>query len=324
MIEKREPQPFFIVGAPRSGTTLAKALLRSVEGVYVLPEEFQLLRPFLEMVAEQRSQQQVVNLLTGSAFATHLKRRGIFPSEEAIVERLRWNDPGAAFQDFVMLVRAEEGLPTPRYFGDKTPENVFQLDLIFRTWPNARVLVVVRDPRDTVRSMNKAWGRSWLRGSVVWRDAMAAALEHAAGRPSALHLIRYEDIVANPVDSIEHVASWLGVDWEPENVKVVKTEERWGQAAGASGVVARESEWTESLDSRQVQLVESICFREMIALGYQPELATTPRSPRRIRVVLATAHDGVAILRSYARERGWREAISYKLRQWMGGSRLTH
>jgi hypothetical protein len=77
----------------------------------------------------------------------------------------------------------------------------------------------------------------------------------------------------------------------------------------------------ESLTARQLKLIESICYAEMMEEGYRPERASRPWNPHAFFILYAQLMDAGHALRAYARGRGWRAAAEYKMRQWFG-SRL--
>jgi tetratricopeptide (TPR) repeat protein len=126
---RERPQParvhVFIIGFPRSGTTLLEQVLEQHPDVTTLPE-----KDCFEGVGE----------LMGDR--TRFEAFCRMPDEA--LDRYR-----AAYWRRV----AEEGYdPAGRVFVDKHPFHSFKLPLIFRLFPDARILFARRDPRDTVLS----------------------------------------------------------------------------------------------------------------------------------------------------------------------------
>jgi len=312
--------PLFVVGAPRSGTTLTRTLLAGFAPVYLPPDEFQILPRFVARIEEGASPAELAQLLEASAFAGHMRRRGLWPGPAELARRLQDQDPAAAFRALVLAV-AERDRPTAsaplQFWGDKTPETVFQLDLVARLWPEARVLEVTRDPRSTVLSMHRSWGRSLLRGSVIWRDAQRAtrAFADRHGR-DRLHTLQFEALTKDPGPEMDRIGTWLGLRYDHGVLETATSEERWGSAAGRRGVQQRAADWETALAPAEIRLIEEICLQTMQAAGYVPHLASQARTPAALALKLARAGDGWRVLRAYARERGWPAALSYKLGQW--------
>lgn len=309
--------PLFILGAPRSGTTLARNLIRAFDGVYLPPDEVQVLPAFVARARSGASGPKLAAFMEDSTFSGHMRRRGFWPEQEALGAALAGKSPADAFSALILAIAAKEGREQVRYWGDKTPENVFHLDLIFNLWPEARVLNIVRDPRSTVLSMNQSWGRSILRSSVVWRNAIRA-VEKARLRfpPDHIRDLHYEALTMDPQAELTQLATWLDVGFAPDFLSDFTNEERWGNAAGAKGVQQQKPKWQTRLSEGEIRCIEEICFDEMQALGFTPQHATQSRLPGKTSLKLAKVGDSARVLQHYAKERGWSAAISYKLQQW--------
>lgn len=307
----------FVVGAPRSGTTLMRNILRGFDGVYLLPDEFQILPALVREVEGGASARDIAVFLDSTVFAGHMRRRGLWPSASKLADIFEGKTAAAGFRDLVQEIAMSEGIGSVTWWGDKTPENVFHLDLVERLWPDVQVIEVVRDPRSTTLSMHRSWGRSFLRGAVVWRDAIRAARRFTETRDEGrLRQISYERLTEDPERELKELADWLDVPFDRQAFETVASEERWGKSAGVAGVEKRTEDWSGTLSEAQLHLVEGICFDEMRLCGFEPQLARQARQPSRLALKAAKAADGARALSAYARERGWPAAISYKLRQW--------
>lgn len=311
--------PLFVVGAPRSGTTLTRTLLRGFATVYLPSDEFQIMPAFLARAEGGASAAELAKFVESSAFASHMRRRGIWPGEVALAVALEGKAPAEAFRALVLAVADQEGVTPVVFWGDKTPETVFHLDLVARHWPEARVLEVTRDPRSTVLSMHRSWGRSLLRGAVIWRDAQRAtrAFSETYGA-DRLYTLSFEALTANPSAELDRIGAWLGLTYDHSSLDEASSEERWGKASGTKGVQNRGADWEKAFSAAQIRQIEEICFAPMQAAGYAPTHALTERNPVGLRLKLAQLGDALRILQAYARERGWSAALKYKLSQWQG------
>lgn len=307
----------FVVGAPRSGTTLTRSILRGFGGVYLPPDEIQVLPGFVRAAENGASARDLAAFMDKTVFAGHMRRRGVWPGVARLAAVFEGKGPADAFRAMVLEIAAAENAGPVVLWGDKTPNNVFRLDLVARLWPDVRVLEVVRDPRATVLSMRRSWGRSPLRGAVIWRDAIRAgrrfAATHGAGR---LHTLSYEGLTEDPGRELDRLSAWLGMPVERAAFENVASEERWGRSAGRTGVQKRGDDWQGALDPAEQRLIEEVCLDEMRPMGFEPRLAARPRRPGRLALRAAAVGDTARTLKAYARERGWPAALSYKLRQW--------
>lgn len=118
---------------------------------------------------------------------------------------------------------------------DKTPYNVYQLDSLFATFPEARYVCLYRDCLDTVTSMLRGAQRGFMQELVpfvvksptnlvaamidAWCDYTGKILAFEAAHPASCFRIRYEDLVRDPPAALRPLFEFLGVGWEQEVVE---------------------------------------------------------------------------------------------------------
>jgi hypothetical protein len=103
---------------------------------------------------------------------------------------------------------------------EKTPYNAGHIGRILSFWPGARVLHVLRDPRDVYASMveigkwsePEVFAERWCNTVGAGRDWLAAQ----GGAHPAYHELRYERLVLAPEATMRAVVAFLGENWEPE------------------------------------------------------------------------------------------------------------
>jgi hypothetical protein len=122
----------------------------------------------------------------------------------------------------------------PRWV-EKTPRHLEVPELITDTWPGARIVRIVRDPRDAAVSLTKVpFGTpSLLTNLSVLARMNEAAADFYREAPQAL-TVRYEDLVDAPERELHRICDFVGVDYEPGMV-----EDR----SAATGVAAAHEWW---------------------------------------------------------------------------------
>lgn len=205
-----QPAPVFLVGFPRSGTTLLDQILSSHSEIVCLDET--------EILAET-----IADLLA----ASEAPPRWMSLSENEILERR-----GKYFK------RAVEALRAPirrRVFIDKLPLNLLFLPLVARIFPDARIIFALRDPRDVVLSCYQQ--RFSVNASMVWllefSDAaryydLAMSLFMASKHRFRLACaeVRYERLVVNLESVARELTAFLGLDFEPTMLDYAATARR--------------------------------------------------------------------------------------------------
>ena len=103
---------------------------------------------------------------------------------------------------------------------EKTPGNAGQIARILSGWPRAKVLHIIRDPRDVYASMIETG--KWVEPEQFvtrWCETIGAArrwLSSQGGEHLAYHEPRYEQLVSGPVEEMQRVLGFLGEPWEPQ------------------------------------------------------------------------------------------------------------
>ena len=288
----------FIAGQAKSGTTLLAALLDSHPELLVLPQETAYFPTVLMKYgdADRRAQfdylvkESFSRVLFGGEPKWREHEYKNFPQQEFLerFERIAF-DPANAERDLLALMAesyaATIGLPVDRVkrWIEKTPANRNHVDEIFSRFPNAKLLVTLRDPRAilaTQIALEKT--RKTKRFSVYyviahWRVAAKLARRVRAGDVPGL-FVQFEQLVSEPSTVMNNVCDYLEVAFDP---KVVLTPTKIGQPWGGNSAaqvafsnVSAEpvSRWESELLEDEVGWVEWHCRDLMPEFGYERRL----------------------------------------------------
>lgn len=192
----------FLVGFPRSGTTLMEQALAAHPGVQSL-EEVDTLTESLLALADAPSV---------AAFFETLTLQRLFELRSAYWARVTAQLGGA---------------PSAPVFLDKMPINSAYLGVIAKLFPNARIIFALRDPRDVMLScyqqrfgMNAVMYRFLtLQGtSDLYCDVVTAASAALRGLDGKIltRTVRYETLIADFEGELRELVSFLGLDWSDE------------------------------------------------------------------------------------------------------------
>jgi tetratricopeptide (TPR) repeat protein len=186
----------FLLGFPRSGTTLLEQVLAS--------------HPDVEALEERETLADAVRALL--ARPQDLDRLAVAGPEDLSALRAaywaRVRDEGAAVEG--------------RVFVDKHPLNTLKLPLIAKLFPDATILFAQRDPRDVVLSCfrrrfamsGSAYQMLTLPGAAGYYDAamrIARSLEPVQGPRT--HVVRHEALIGDFDGVVGSVCDILGLDW---------------------------------------------------------------------------------------------------------------
>jgi len=191
---------------------------------------------------------------------------------------------GGLTEIFVRIQQhAMVGAAYPAYVGSK---EVWAMDLIpaiSRVLPNAKFIMVHRDPRAVVASMQEIAIRDPLQGGHVpsylrhWRKqvALTSMFTRTTQLNANIHSIRYEDLVSNPEEVLTGI--WDFLDMEGATAaNIDKSLRAWGGnssfgALGGAFDKTRLESWRSALSPEAKEFVEFLVGVEMATLGYQVE-----------------------------------------------------
>lgn len=184
------PRPLFVVGLPRSGTSLVE------QGLAGHPDV---------LAAGERDELRRLTIRLGEAFKTP------WPACAGQVHR-------AASQGAAMWRTAVVGTSTRLVVTEKMPDNLFRLGLVAQLFPDARAVVMRRDPMDTLLSCWQqafgpahAWTSTWDGLAAMAEASARLTARWIADPPVPLHVLRYEDYVAAPQASLAALVAFAGL-----------------------------------------------------------------------------------------------------------------
>jgi hypothetical protein len=213
----------FVGGCPRSGTTLVQRVLDCHPEIYGGPEFI-----FVSSIVNLFKDIRETIRLGGSIDA--------ILNQEDLVHAFR-----RLLVDLLLPKLQAEGV---NYLSEKTPNNVLAFAWLEECVPEAKKIMVVRDPRDVVSSMlavgrrqrsRRGWALNYLRdplGAVNYMNQHLKAGLELAGSANCL-VIFYEDVVSDPVAVANRMYRFIGVreierlDLETEQFETARDRESY-------------------------------------------------------------------------------------------------
>jgi hypothetical protein len=229
------PAPFFIVGCPRSGTTLLSVLLDRHSRLCVPPETafYDEIVPLLDSPDDQR-------FLEVLRRWSRLSELDLTP--EAVLRRLRGQQrtPAQVLSAILSLYADQRH---KHRCGEKTPQHLPHVPVILRDFPESKIFCLLRDGCETVGSlMAMPWWkpRTLAAAADLWSSSVRLAETFSLQHPDRFFIVRYEDLVTRPSDTLTFVLSCLAETFEPgqllpvmpSNVVLPRSMEWKGQALG--------------------------------------------------------------------------------------------
>jgi hypothetical protein len=275
--------PIFVVGNGRSGTTLLRLMLCAHPRIYISHEAgFYMWESSFPAKVPRRSYVE--------AYLKSRTCRWLAIDPERVLAQLPDPLPVDRVKDaYAAIMREKAAMYGRPRFGDKTPGHAWYLRRIFRDFPDARVIRIVRDPRSNVESLTRMpfASQSVLACSMMLRD------EHRRVAPYADRIltIRLEDLLADGRTVMGKVLDFVGEPWDDAVLDHAKhlpdahdmPPHPWLESS-ARDRTAPQARWM-SLSAAQVRLIETITAARMRDGGYTP--APLEREPAALSVLWA-------------------------------------
>jgi hypothetical protein len=211
----RARAPVFVIGCPRSGTTLLYHMLLSAGDFAVYRTEthvFNSLGPRFGDLRRPEHREAMVRVWLGSMM--HV-RSGLDERELRQALAGGFHDGGEFLRRVMDAIAAKQGV---RRWGETTPAHLLHMHEIRATIPDALFVHVIRDGRDVAVSLQKQhWVRRlpWDRRHEVFAAAAFWDWMVRAGRRAGRRLgdayteVRYEDLVATPQAVLDRLGAFI-------------------------------------------------------------------------------------------------------------------
>jgi sulfotransferase family protein len=281
--------PFvFIVGCPRSGTTLLGRMLDAHREIAVIHEG-----RFAADWFERRRGLTPDGAVTAELverLSEHPPFKNVRVGREQL-ERLIRSQDHSSYSSFVSAVFDLHGTALgKRLVGDKTPHQVRSLPTLHALWPGAKFVHLIRDGRDVSMSVQN-WGKVAERGGSVarfsafeedpvstvalWWEWLVRLGREDGGAlgPALYHELRYEDLVADPAGESERVCAFLGVPFDEHMLSFhegrVRDEAGLDAKKAWRPVTAGLRNWRSEMARPDVERFEAAAGELLDELGYE-------------------------------------------------------
>jgi hypothetical protein len=289
-----ERGPIFVAGPERSGTSLLFALLAS-HSQLAMTRRTNLWKHFYDQYGDLSAP---ANLDRCLATMARYKRLRVL-SVDFVALRREFEAGPRTYGRLFALLEAQHAarLGRPRW-GDKSLHTECWTEPILDAYPGARILHMLRDPRDRYASSRTRWKlrRGGIgAGTAEWLTSARLAAAHSPRFPAQYRVVRYEDLAREPAQTVRAICRFVDEPYEPTMLAMEGAPRLLDQGGNSSygrrapGVIATDSigRYHTVLSDREIAFAQRIAGDEMLRFGYQ--LDVLPMGPvARSRYALTT------------------------------------
>jgi len=265
--------PIFIVGMPRSGTTLLSNLLNATNEIYI-PEEthiFQLLEKYEKLGLGISFKEFFLDPKSNP----YLDQLNLRDNQKTIIKNSDINTAAGILEKICIIKSEDKGISR---WGEKTPIHFKYTDDIFTHFNNALVVNVVRDPRDVMISIkNIGWKRHFLYKRIKEYSEQATLIQNNKDN-SKMIVIKYEDILEEPEKYLKKIFNFLNLKfnlnilenfYKPNNLNFDLNKEPWKKNNLKPIDKTQAYKWKNSPNSFLIKTVSGILKDEINYYGYE-------------------------------------------------------
>lgn len=310
----RRKCPVFVVGFPRSGTTLLYHILLSSGAFAVYLTESHVFTRFIPRFGDLAKRKNRERMVQAWLCSEYFARSGL-KREDVEGQLLADCRNGGDFLRIIMehIARRQN---VPRW-AEKTPVNLMYLEEIKRTIPNALFVHMIRDGRDVALSMDK---QNWVRTpsfsrahalsicGLKWEWMVEAGMQTGSAFSPDYMEIRFEDLVKDPRETVVRLGRFIDQDIDYNRIR-----------DAAIGVVCRPNSsfsdnstnsfdpinrWRSEFPPKELARFESLVGRFLVKAGYG---LSTPKEDLSHTIQLRSLR---ALYRAYFSLRFWLKSQS--------------
>ena len=267
--------PIFILGVPRSGTTLLRMMMDSHPEIMCGPEAPWITNQQLDWAPSLRS---LTLFLTRNEWGAVKAFKGV---EKDLIYQLMAN-----FIDEIMSASARSHGKIQ--WAEKTPRNIIALPFLYQLFPHAKFVHIYRDGRDVALSTIGKWKtipvsdkkvknnyrnalQRWVDwNQKFWKDAEKVSLNYIS--------LKYEDLATSPQQEMARLLDFIGVEWsdmllspyaQEHDIVTMKGEGMQTFFNRKSIDTASLYRWKKELNWFQKRTTKSIAEETLSKLGYE-------------------------------------------------------
>lgn len=272
--------PVFVVGCPRSGTTLLQQMLDAHPSVAIAGETHFVGRFWLKRneYGDLRVDGNFERLLGDIVSVPEFAEMGLDPDEFRREAQRRTRSYASVFELLLSLFRSRTGAAL---VGEKTPDHLVYAPVLLDFFPSARFVHIVRDPRAVVNSRrNVSWAsESVFENAEIWHKYMRYAARFPRRIQSALLTVSYEALVTRPEEELRKICGFLDLEFHPAMLRyhestprtVDISREPWKATATKPLDIGKLDEWRSTLSPAMIASIEGTVWRGMKRWGYAYE-----------------------------------------------------
>ena len=280
------PSFFFIIGRPRSGTTLLRFLFEAHPQVLVPPESPFIINLYRKYRNVTHWDSSIVSEFCDDVYRQRYFDKWLIPKDQ-LCQKLMEKEGTSTFQEMVRQVCTAYTSVFEKkeivWIGDKNPGYSLYVHRLHQLFPEAKIIHITRDYRDNYLSLVRVNFEVPIVPLVVyrWKFALKRMWKLKKQVPGLIHSVRYEDLVADPEHHFREVCHFLGISYDPEVLSFYRKKSQVEDAYSGLDEIrqvhqslfnpistGRTQLWKTEMSTREVRMADLVAGRAAGKAGY--------------------------------------------------------
>ena len=288
-----DTKPIFVAGPDRSGTSLIYAILSSHPNISMV-RRTNMFRYFYKHYGDLSDPENFERCLT--MMLSYKRLVHLHPDPQRIRNEFFQGPPTYGRMFALFHIHNAERVGKARW-GDKSLHTECFADDVFAEFTNARILHMVRDPRDRYASVLKRYATN--RGQVgkaagKWLYSVWYGLRNLEKYPGKYMIVRYEDLTLHPEEMVRKICDFVGEDFLPGMLSMAGAPDHNQRGGNSSFQKFNPGEisttpvgrYQKVLTQHDIAFLQAYCGRYMHRLGYKTVTSVTPWYRWPVRQIL--------------------------------------
>jgi hypothetical protein len=278
-----ESNPVFVSGANRSGTTLMYALLASHPNLSMV-RRTDMWRYFYGRFGDLHQKENFERCL--DAMLRYKRIVNLEPDPERIRREFWQGEPGYG-RLFALIHQHHAERAGKLRWGDKSLHTEKYAGQVFAEFPQAKIIHMIRDPRDRYGSVLKRLKASSKRigvDTIKWLASARVAQRQARRYPDRFLIVRYETLAQQPEETLRRVCDFIGEPFMPEMLTMAGAPRYFKEGANTSfeqvkpGVISTRSigRFHQVISRWEIAFIQTFAGRVMAEFDYELEPIRLP------------------------------------------------
>lgn len=322
-------RPIFVVGCPRSGTTMLQLMLHAHPRI-AIPPETRFLMAAYDARGDFGDLTQEANRLALARWIVDRKKTrfgDLGLDGQQVIDQIVAGPPTLGSALGIVLRAYAARFDKPRW-GDKRPGYFQRIPALVRMFPDAQVVQLIRDGRDCVASLKEMdwYKQDSFHALSTWVESIELGDKAAKSLGTgSYHRMYYEKLIEDPTAELEALCEFLGEEFdpamcEPGQVAAVAVPGRkvWHQRTHDEVNNKRAGTWRTRLTPGEIALCETVAGGLLREHGYEVDGTAKPDRGDHGHYRRVSAHRKLA-----ARKRDMQDLVRRRTEPSPVAARLT-